>query len=155
MAVPGAQEFVPESHDLGELAAAARHCQGCALYRDAEQTVFGSGSIGARLMFVGEQPGDREDRAGAPFVGPAGKLFDRALEIADIARESVYVTNAVKHFKFTRASGTKPRIHKKPGRAEIVACRPWLVSELEAVQPRWLYVSARPLHRRYWEKTFD
>jgi DNA polymerase len=132
---PGAQEFVPDTHDLKVLADAARACRGCDLYRDADQTVFGDGTNGARMMFVGEQPGDQEDRAGTPFVGPAGKLLDKALEAADIDRSTTYVTNAVKHFKFTRADGGKRRIHKKPGRTEIVACTPWLTAEIESVQP--------------------
>ncbi|MBA4021985.1 MAG: uracil-DNA glycosylase [Gordonia sp.] len=135
MAAPGAQAYVPDTHDLTRLAEAAQHCEGCDLYLDAEQTVFGSGTDEARIMFIGEQPGDREDRAGLPFVGPAGKMFDKALDAAGISRGTTYVTNAVKHFKFTRSERGKQRIHKKPGRTEIVACRPWLVSELESVQP--------------------
>ncbi|MFA5709590.1 UdgX family uracil-DNA binding protein [Mycolicibacterium sp.] len=135
MAVPGAQEFVPKSHDLGTLAAAARGCRGCGLYRDAEQTVFGAGPTSAKLMLVGEQPGDQEDRAGQPFVGPAGRLLDKALIAAEVDRGDVYVTNVVKHFKFTRAAGSKRRIHKTPSRTEVVACRPWLFAELTAVAP--------------------
>jgi DNA polymerase len=135
---PGAQEFVPDTHDLTVLADAARGCRGCDLYQDADQTVFGAGSARARIMFVGEQPGDQEDRAGAPFVGPAGKLLDKALAAADIDRTTTYVTNAVKHFKFTRADGGKRRIHKKPGRTEIVACAPWLTAEIETVRPEVL-----------------
>ncbi|MYR04891.1 UdgX family uracil-DNA binding protein [Gordonia sp. SID5947] len=136
MGYVGAGEFVPESHDLASLASAARSCRGCDLYRDADQTVFGAGSVGSTIMFVGEQPGDQEDRAGEPFVGPAGKLFDRALDAAGIDRELTYVTNAVKHFKFTRAAGRKRRIHDKPKHTEVVACRPWLLAELDAVSPR-------------------
>lgn len=135
MAAPGAQDYVPDSHDLTRLTEAAQQCHGCDLYLDAEQTVFGAGSRKARIVFVGEQPGDQEDRAGKPFVGPARKMFDKALAAADIPRESAYVTNAVKHFKFTRSERGKQRIHKKPGRTEIVACRPWLIAELESVQP--------------------
>ncbi|OUC79431.1 UdgX family uracil-DNA binding protein [Gordonia lacunae] len=131
----GAAEFVPDSHDLDDLSSAARVCRGCDLYRDADQTVFGAGRPGSTIMFVGEQPGDQEDRAGEPFVGPAGRLFDRALEAAGIDRETTYVTNAVKHFKFTRAAGRKRRIHEKPNRGEVVACRPWLLAELDAVSP--------------------
>ena len=133
---PGAGEFVPDSHDLTVLTLAARSCRGCDLYRDADQTVFGAGSPGSTIMFVGEQPGDQEDRAGEPFVGPAGRLFDRALDAADIDRETTYVTNAVKHFKFTRAAGQKRRIHEKPNRGEVIACRPWLLAELGAISPR-------------------
>ncbi|XAN01779.1 UdgX family uracil-DNA binding protein [Rhodococcus aetherivorans] len=132
---PGAEEFVPETTDLAELAAAAGGCRGCELYRNAERTVFGAGPATARLVLVGEQPGDLEDRAGEPFVGPAGRLLDRALEEAGIDRGEVYVTNAVKHFKFERAAAGGRRIHKKPARGEVVACRPWLVAELRAVQP--------------------
>lgn len=128
-----AAEYVPDTMDLDALAAAAHDCHGCDLYRDAEQTVFGAGARSARLMLVGEQPGDQEDRAGRPFVGPAGRLLDKALVAAGIDRESVYVTNAVKHFKFTER-GTR-RIHQTPSRTEVVSCRPWLLAELDAVQP--------------------
>ncbi|CDO22803.1 UdgX family uracil-DNA binding protein [Mycolicibacterium mageritense] len=133
--MPGAEEFVPPTHELAELATAARTCEGCALYRDASQTVFGAGRSSARMMLVGEQPGDQEDRAGAPFVGPAGRVLDKALLEAHIERERVYLTNAVKHFKFSRAAGSKRRIHKTPSRTEVVACRPWLLAELDAVEP--------------------
>lgn len=136
MAHIGAERFVPDSRDLDKLSTAARVCRGCDLYRDADQAVFGAGSPGSTIMFVGEQPGDQEDRAGEPFVGPAGRLFDRALDAADIDRETTYVTNAVKHFKFTRAAGQKRRIHEKPNRGEVIACRPWLLAELDAISPR-------------------
>lgn len=119
--------------DLDTLAAEASHCQRCALYRDATQTVFGAGSWRAALMLVGEQPGDQEDKVGKPFVGPAGRLLDRALAAADIDRRQVYVTNAVKHFKFEQRG--KRRIHKTPSRTEVVACRPWLLDEIAAVAP--------------------
>ncbi len=109
-----AQDYLPDARDLVSLADAAAGCRGCDLYRDAEQTVFGSGPASARMLLVGEQPGDREDRAGEPFVGPAGRLLDKALSAAAIDRGHVYLTNAVKHFKFTRASGSKRRIHKTP-----------------------------------------
>jgi uracil-DNA glycosylase family protein len=135
MAAPGAQEYLPATDDLSDLAAAAQGCRGCDLYQEADQVVFGAGSPSARVMIVGEQPGDQEDRAGAPFVGPAGKLLDKALVAAGIDREQVYVTNAVKHFKFTRAERGKRRIHKTPSRTEVVACRPWLIAELTSVQP--------------------
>jgi DNA polymerase len=105
------------------------------LYRDATQTVFGHGEAEAPLMLVGEQPGDREDQEGQPFVGPAGRLLMRALEDADIDPTLTYQTNAVKHFKFTRKGGSR-RIHQKPGRTEVVACRPWLLAEIEAVRPQ-------------------
>ena len=111
-----------------------RGCQGCELFRFATQAVFGEGITSAPLVLVGEQPGDQEDLQGRPFVGPAGQLLDRALQQARIAREQIYVTNAVKHFKFTREG--KRRIHQKPGGTEISACRPWLEAELEAVRPK-------------------
>lgn len=129
-----AAEFVPEGADLAALRSAARGCRGCDLYRGATQVVFGEGPESADLVVVGEQPGDVEDRRGEPFVGPAGKLLDKALEEADLAREGVYLTNAVKHFKYTERG--KRRIHKTPGRTEVVACLPWLVAELERVEPR-------------------
>ena len=121
---------------LEELREQAAGCTACELYKTGTQTVFGEGAHRAEAMFVGEQPGDQEDRAGRPFVGPAGKLFDEALEDAGIDRTQVYVTNAVKHFKW-RARG-KRRIHQKPNWSEIAACRPWLESELAAVEPRVL-----------------
>lgn len=105
MAAHTAAEFVPDSRDLGDLAEAAHSCKGCDLYLDATQMVFGAGSATADLMLVGEQPGDQEDRAGEPFVGPAGKLLDKALAAAGVERQQLYVTNAVKHFKFTPPSG--------------------------------------------------
>ncbi|OBH88012.1 UdgX family uracil-DNA binding protein [Mycobacterium sp. E2989] len=132
---PGAERYLPERRSLDALRAAAECCRGCPLFADATQTVFSRGDSGAPLMLVGEQPGDQEDRAGEPFVGPAGRLLARALEDAGIAPASTYETNAVKHFKFTRKGG-KRRIHQKPGRTEVVACRPWLIAEIEAVRPR-------------------
>jgi len=113
--------------------AEARHCQRCDLYRCATQTVFGEGPLDARILFVGEQPGDREDLAGRPFVGPAGMLFDRALADAGVDRGRTYVTNAVKHFKFVRRG--KRRIHDKPNAGEIKECRWWLQQELELIHP--------------------
>jgi uracil-DNA glycosylase len=118
---------------LAKLRAEAADCRNCDLYRDATQTVFGKGPASARMVMVGEQPGDQEDKQGEPFVGPAGRLLDRALADAGIDRSTVYVTNAVKHFKFTERG--KRRIHKKPGRTEMVACRPWLLGELGEIQP--------------------
>jgi uracil-DNA glycosylase family protein len=118
---------------LAALAKEALGCQRCDLFRDATQTVFGSGSAKAALMMVGEQPGDQEDKAGQPFVGPAGQLLDKALVAADIDRSRVYVTNAVKHFRFEQRG--KRRIHKTPSRTQVVACRPWLLAEINAVQP--------------------
>jgi uracil-DNA glycosylase len=135
MAPQTAADFVPDTHDLDELAKAAQSCKGCDLYLNANQTVFGEGRAGADMMIVGEQPGDQEDKAGAPFVGPAGKLLDKALAAADIDRKRTYVTNAVKHFKFTLPERGKRRIHKTPSRTEVVACRPWLFAEMMSVQP--------------------
>jgi DNA polymerase len=113
---------------------AARFCKGCDLYKNATQTVFGEGPEDASVMFVGEQPGDFEDKAGRPFVGPAGRLFDKALAEARLPREAVYVTNAVKHFKWTPQG--KRRKHQKPLMSEVMACKPWLEAELEIVQPK-------------------
>ena len=132
---PGAARYLPEERGLDALRDAAETCHGCSLFEDATQTVFGNGHPGAPIMLAGEQPGDQEDRAGEPFVGPAGRLLARALEDAGIDPAMVYETNAVKHFKFTRKGG-KRRIHQKPGRTEVVACRPWLIAEIEAVQPQ-------------------
>jgi uracil-DNA glycosylase family protein len=124
----------PETASLGALREAARHCTACHLYKRATQTVFGEGPKGATMILVGEQPGDYEDVAGKPFVGPAGKIMDRALEEAGIDRSKVYVTNAVKHFKWEPRG--KRRIHQKPNSREIAACRPWLEAELRIVKPK-------------------
>lgn len=118
---------------LDELREQARACKNCDLWKNATQTVFGEGPADARIMFVGEQPGDQEDREGRPFVGPAGKLLDLLLQRAGIDREKVYITNAVKHFKWEPRG--KIRIHKKPNGAEISACRPWLEAEIHAIEP--------------------
>jgi uracil-DNA glycosylase family protein len=123
---------------LPVLRSAASKCTACDLYKHATQTVFGEGPARATIMFVGEQPGDREDLTGHPFVGPAGKLLDEALQEAGINRDEVYVTNAVKHFKWAPDQRGKRRIHKKPGTAEIQACRPWLEAELGLIKPRVL-----------------
>jgi uracil-DNA glycosylase family protein len=131
-----AWDLIPERPTLGRVRDAASECRACGLWRNATQTVFGEGSSGAELMLVGEQSGDREDREGRPFVGPAGRLLDRALEDAGIDRRKVYVTNVVKHFKFEPRG--KRRIHKKPAAEEIAACRPWLETELDLVKPRVL-----------------
>ncbi|NUW45728.1 UdgX family uracil-DNA binding protein [Nonomuraea rhodomycinica] len=134
----GAAPFLPDRLDLDSLREAATRCEGCDLYRDATQTVFGEGPASARFMLVGEQPGDQEDRKGAPFVGPAGRILDRALEEAGIDRDDVYVTNAVKHFSFVLRG--KRRIHQKPTAAEVDACRPWLTAELALVEPEVVVV---------------
>jgi uracil-DNA glycosylase len=131
-----AHDLIPERPDLDGLRAAATGCTACDLYRDATQTVFGEGASGAEVMLVGEQPGDGEDRAGRPFVGPAGRLLDKALEEAGIDRRLAYVTNVVKHFSFQRRG--KLRLHKKPNAEQVHACRPWLEAELEVVRPRVL-----------------
>jgi DNA polymerase len=125
---------VPDSNTLDEVKAAAERCRACPLYKFATQTVFGEGAKRPSLMLIGEQPGDQEDISGKPFVGPAGKIMDRALEDAGIDRRQVYVTNAVKHFKWEPRG--KRRIHKKPNSREIAACRPWLEAELRIVRPR-------------------
>ena len=127
-----------ESRSLLQLRRRARDCKACDLWKNATQTVFGEGSPHATVMLVGEQPGDQEDLAGRPFVGPAGKLLDEALVEAGIKRDEVYVTNVVKHFKWTPAERGKRRIHKKPSSSEIKACRPWLDAELDSVQPEIL-----------------
>jgi DNA polymerase len=126
---------VPPSTDLGELAAAAQGCRGCPLHENATQTVFGSGPSDARVVLAGEQPGDQEDRAGAPFVGPAGQLLDTALKEAGIDRATTYVTNAVKHFKFTQSGPGKRRIHATPDTWEVRACTPWLQAEMAVLRP--------------------
>lgn len=128
-----AAPFVPETRLLKTLREAARECQGCPLWRLGTQTVFGEGPAHARVVMVGEQPGDREDIEGRPFVGPAGRLLDQALVTAGIDRAVVYVTNAVKHFKWEPAG--KRRLHKKPNAREIAACRPWLEAEFAALEP--------------------
>jgi uracil-DNA glycosylase len=131
-----AAPLVPERPSLPKLREAAEGCTACDLYKTGTQTVFGEGTRNAEVMFVGEQPGDQEDLAGKPFVGPAGRLLDEALVDAGIDRKTVYVTNVVKHFKW-RARG-KRRIHLKPNWSEIAACRPWLEAELAVVEPRVL-----------------
>jgi DNA polymerase len=131
-----ATPFLPERPSLRALRDAVQHCEGCALYAHATQAVFGEGLVSAKVMLVGEQPGDQEDEVGAPFVGPAGGILDRALEEAGIDRRATYVTNAVKHFKW-KARG-KRRIHDKPTWTEQVACHPWLEAELQLVKPRAL-----------------
>jgi uracil-DNA glycosylase len=130
----GASAFVPERRTVPALREAAQRCKGCDLYRHATQAVMGEGPKASHLMMVGEQPGNDEDIAGRPFVGPAGKLLDRALVEAGIDRADVYVTNAVKHFKFEQRG--KRRLHKKPRVTEVRACRPWLEAEVSVVHPQ-------------------
>lgn len=124
-----------EDVELDVVAEAARGCQACDLWERATQTVFGSGPVDARIVLVGEQPGDAEDVAGEPFVGPAGKLLDRALESAGLDRERIFVTNVVKHFKWRPTPGGKRRLHERPNRAEVAACRPWVDAEILSVGP--------------------
>lgn len=131
---PGAQRWVPDGGGLRALRSAAPDCRGCELWRDATQVVVSEGSRAARLMLVGEQPGDREDRTGVPFVGPAGRVLDDATEAAGLHRDELYLTNAVKHFRFEERG--KRRIHAKPAVAHVVACHPWLTAELAIVRPR-------------------
>jgi uracil-DNA glycosylase len=135
-ATGSAADFLPKRLSLPSLREAAAGCRGCQLWQVGTQTVFGEGARSADVMFVGEQPGDQEDRAGRPFVGPAGRLLDDALREAGIDRDKTYVTNAVKHFKW-QARG-KRRIHQKPSWTEMTACRPWLEAELSVVKPQVL-----------------
>jgi uracil-DNA glycosylase len=134
--VSDAQLFVPETRTLAELRTAAAECKACDLWKTGTQTVFGEGAESAEIVFVGEQPGDKEDLEGRPFVGPAGRVLDEGLEAAGIDRSLAYVTNAVKHFKWVGRG--KRRIHQKPNAAELAACRPWLDAELAVVQPKVL-----------------
>ncbi len=135
VATGSAADFIPPNPTLPKVRDAARTCRGCHLWVNATQTVFGEGPASADVMLVGEQPGDQEDRAGHPFVGPAGKLLDAALEQGGIDRRRVYVTNAVKHFKFVVIERGR-RLHKKPGPAEVRACKPWLLEEIRLVKPK-------------------
>lgn len=130
-----AAEFIPPRPSLPKLRAAVQDCRGCDLYKNATQAVFGEGPRGARVVFVGEQPGDSEDKAGRPFVGPSGKLLDRALDAAGIDRDDVYVTNAVKHFKWAKDARSTRRLHKTPNAGELRACRPWLDAEFSIIRP--------------------
>jgi uracil-DNA glycosylase len=136
MEASSAADFLPRRRTLPALRRAAGECQGCPLWKDATQTVFGKGPRAAELMLVGEQPGDREDREGEPFVGPAGSILERALKEAGIDLDAAYLTNAVKHFKW-RPRG-KRRLHQTPRAGEMAACRPWLEAEIEVVRPRAL-----------------
>lgn len=136
IATGSAADFIPPKPTLPRLREAAAGCRGCHLWEHATQTVFGEGPRTAEFMLVGEQPGDQEDRQGHPFVGPSGRLLDEALAAAGIDRRRVYVTNAVKHFKFVRVELTRRRLHKKPSAGEVRACRPWLEEEIRLVRPR-------------------
>jgi uracil-DNA glycosylase len=132
----GAAPYVPETRDLEVLRSAVDGCRGCDLYHGATQGVFGAGPPAARPVLVGEQPGEQEDRKGEPFVGPAGRVLDRALADVGVDREDAYLTNAVKHFKFRVAGPGKRRIHATPDAADMTACRPWLVAEMAVLRPR-------------------
>jgi uracil-DNA glycosylase family protein len=149
---PTAAAFMPDTISFRSLRAAVQQCKGCPLYADATQAVFGEGQQSAEVMLVGEQPGDQEDLAGAPFVGPAGKVLDRALEEAGIDRKRAYVTNAVKHFKW-KARG-KRRIHDKPTWTEQMACRPWLDAEIALVKPRALVLMGATAGQSVLGKSF-
>jgi DNA polymerase len=138
MIYPGADRFLPETLRISALRRAARTCQGCDLYEAATQVVFGAGLVKSRMMLVGEQPGDVEDRRGEPFVGPAGQVLDRALDAAGIERSDVYLTNAVKHFRWKATESTSRRLHATPTGRHITACRPWLTAELRAIRPNAL-----------------
>jgi uracil-DNA glycosylase len=147
-----AADFLPDSLDYKSLRLAADGCQGCDLYKFATQTVFGEGPAGADIMLVGEQPGDEEDIRGHPFVGPAGRLLDRAFEEAGIDRTTVYLTNAVKHFKWK--SQGKRRLHEKPRASEIAACEPWLRAELDLVKPKVLVCLGATAAQKLFGKDF-
>jgi uracil-DNA glycosylase len=136
----GAQQFIPEDADLAELRQAAAGCRGCELYKNATQVVFGRGDEDARVVMVGEQPGDVEDEQGLPFVGPAGRLLRKAVDDAAIDPRQLFITNAVKHFKFKPYAGGKRRLHQTPDRIEIQACRPWLVAEFARLDPEVVVV---------------
>jgi uracil-DNA glycosylase len=133
--VSGAADFLPTGVGLDRLRVAALACTGCPLHEGTTQTVFSKGPVAARLVFVGEQPGDVEDRRGEPFVGPAGKLLDRAVEAAGLTSTDIYTTNAVKHFKFRTDGPGKRRIHATPDAADVAACRPWLLAEFAILSP--------------------
>jgi DNA polymerase len=143
-----AADFVPADTDLDGLRAAARDCRGCELWEPATQTVFSVGPPDARVVLVGEQPGDQEDRQGAPFVGPAGHVLVRAVDEAGIERSTIYRTNVVKHFRFTQAGPGKRRIHQTPDRVHVEACRPWLRAELAVLSPVVIASAAKPSRSR-------
>jgi DNA polymerase len=149
-----AADLIPPDADLDRLRAIAAGCTACDLHRCGTQTVFGQGRIGSPVMLVGEQPGDKEDVAGQPFVGPAGGVLDRALDEAGIRRGDAYVTNVVKHFKWQPTPRGKRRIHQKPNAAEVSACRPWLDAEIERVRPRVVVVLGATAAQALLGRTF-
>jgi uracil-DNA glycosylase len=147
-----AADFLPERTTLRAMREAVQECRGCELYRDATQAVFGEGPAAARIVLVGEQPGDKEDRAGRPFVGPAGGILDRAIEEAGLARDDVYITNVVKHFRFVLRG--KKRIHKKPDMEQIRACTPWLEAELARIRPEALVLLGATAAQAFLGRSF-
>lgn len=150
-----AADFLPDRPTLPKLRAAARDCRGCDLFKLGTQTVFGEGPKNAILFVIGEQPGDAEDRAGHPFVGPSGGLLDRAFEAAGVDRDEVYVTNAVKHFKWAREARSTRRLHRTPNAAEIKACFPWLESELTVVRPKAILCLGATAAKTLFGRTFS
>ncbi len=151
---PSATELIPSGPTIPKLQQAANHCKACDLWKAATQTVFGEGVSRASVMMIGEQPGDQEDRSGHPFVGPAGRLLDQAMSEAGIERSQVYVTNVVKHFKWSPAERGKRRIHKKPRASEIQACRPWLDAEIALIKPEILVCLGASAAQALLGKTF-
>ena len=151
-AYPGAEQWVPAEHSIPTLELAAPACQGCDLYRDATQVVMGRGDPPARMMLLGEQPGDSEDRQGKPFVGPAGRLLVDALREAGVDPSQMYVTNAVKHFRFQTRG--KQRIHVSPSRWHVAACQPWLLAELDAVRPQLVVLLGATAGQAVYGSTF-
>jgi uracil-DNA glycosylase family protein len=147
-----AAEFLPERTSLRAMREAVQGCRGCELHLDATQAVFGEGPAAARIVMVGEQPGDREDRVGRPFVGPAGGLLDRAIDEAGLSRDEVYVTNVVKHFRFVLRG--KRRIHKKPDMEHIRACTPWLEAELARISPEALVLLGATAAQAFLGRSF-
>jgi DNA polymerase len=145
---PGAEHFVPGTLDLEALRDAAAGCEGCELYRDATQTVFGKGPSAAAMMLIGEQPGDLEDQQGVPFIGPAGRLLRKSMQASGIDVEQVYLTNAVKHFRWKATAQGNRRIHQKPAAGNVAACRPWLHAELRSVRPAVVVAPVRRRRRR-------
>jgi DNA polymerase len=149
---PGAERFIPEKPSLPRMRSAVQGCRGCPLYLGATQAVFGEGPADARIVLVGEQPGDREDQEGHPFVGPAGKLLDRALDEAGLVRGQIYVTNAVKHFHFEMRG--KFRLHKRPPGLAVKACRPWLDAELAVLEPEVVVLLGATAAQAVFGKSF-
>jgi uracil-DNA glycosylase len=150
-----AADFIPARPTIANMRAAAHDCRGCPLYLSGSQTVFGEGPRTARVLVIGEQPGDEEDKQGKPFVGPSGKLLDRAFEDAGITRSDLYLTNAVKHFKWAREAGGKRRIHKTPSAGEAKACFPWLEMEIKLIRPEVIVCLGATAAKALLGKTFS